>query len=115
MNKKAFFQRKPSIVTGVIISILISIMAISQEKNFALTKQNKLLAEVSFDQVVLYTLIALEQNYKVKERLLHRVHQNDYYTVILNTAKRLAMADASPITLPGTQGTARTDSTENKE
>ena len=71
----------------------------------------KFLSEVCFDRVILYALIAAEQNYAVKARLLPKVHEDDYYTVILNTAKRLAMADSGRITLPGLQKATQTDST----
>ena len=74
----------------------------------------KFLSEVPFDRAILYALIALEQNYKVKERLFPRVHQNDYYTLILNTAKRLAMADSGRITLPGLQQATKPDSTKKE-
>jgi len=57
--------------------------------------QAEILNDINFDQVVLTTLIALEQNYQVKERLLPLVHQNDYFTVILNTAKRISLNSAS--------------------
>jgi len=112
MKKKTFFQRNPGICVGVIVSVLISMMAISQEKNFTLTKQKRFLAEVSFDRVVLYALIAAEQNYSFKARLLPRVHEDDYYTLILNTAKRLAMADSGRVTLPGLQKATSPDTTK---
>jgi len=73
----------------------------------------KFLSEVSFDQAILYALIAIEQNYKVRERLFPKVHGDDYFTLILNTAKRLAMADSGRVTLPGLQKATKQDSTKN--
>ena len=107
---------KTHILNLILVAVYLAAPAImARDKNAALKKQREYLAGVSFDQVVLYTLIAAEQNYKVKERLAPRVHQNDYYTVILNTAKRLAMSDSSRITLPGLQTAKPPDSTKTKK
>jgi len=86
-----------------------------QDRTARRLKQEKILAAIPFDRVVLYALIAAEQNYAVKARLLPKVHEDDYYTVILNTAIRLAMADSGRITLPGLQEAAKQDSTKNKK
>jgi len=75
---------------------------IAQDKKTAtIIKEKKILSEISFDHAVLYTLIALENNYRLKGRFLPRIHVDDYYTLILNTAKRLALSDTSKIKLPG--------------
>jgi len=81
-----------------------------QNRTASILKQEKFLAEVPFDRVILYALIAAEQNYSFKARLIPRVHEDDYFTLILNTAKRLAMADSGRVTLPGLQRAAKTDS-----
>lgn len=85
-----------------------------QKKSPTLIKQEKFLATVPFDRVILYALIAAEQNYSFKKRLLPRVHEDDYYTLILNTAKRLAMADSGRVTLPGLQQATKPDSTKEE-
>ncbi len=79
----------------VLVAILcLSIFVYAQDKKGAeFIKQQKILADIPFDRVVLYTLIAFEQAYKVKASLAPQVHQDDYYTYILNTAKRLALGD----------------------
>jgi len=103
------------------ILILIPILLITSlvtgqfKKSAALIKQKKFLAEVPFDRVILYGLIAAEQNYSFKARLIPRVHEDDYFTLILNTAKRLAMADSGRVTLPGLQRAAKTDSTTQQK
>jgi len=102
-------------IMALVVFLFLGVLAYSQNKSAALVKQEKLLADLPFDRVVLYTLIALEQNYKVKERLFPKVHKDDYLTLILNTAKRLAMANSGPVTLPGLQKAAQADSTKNKE
>jgi len=88
-------------------------IVVSHQKSPTLIKQEKFLAEVPFDRVILYALIAAEQNYSFKARLLPRVHEDDYFILILNTAKRLAMADSGRVTLPGLQKAAQRDSTKN--
>ena len=108
------------IVKGLLIVFLCHVpafvaVAFQQKKSPTLIKQEKFLAEVPFDRVILYALIAAEQNYSFKARLLPRVHEDDYYTLILNTAKRLAMADSGRTTLPAIQNAAAPDSTKNKQ
>ncbi len=76
----------------VILAIALVAIAVSQEAQQKRT-QAEILDAVSFDKVVLTTLIALEQNYQVRKRLIPLVHEDDYYAVILNTAKRIALAD----------------------
>ena len=72
--------------------VAIFVFAVSQEAQQKRT-QAEILDAVSFDKVVLTTLIALEQNWKVRRDFLPGVHEDDYYAVILNTAKRIALAD----------------------
>jgi len=55
--------------------------------------QAEILDGITFDKVVLTTLVAMEHNYKAKERLCPQIHKDDYVAIILNTAKRLALAD----------------------
>ncbi len=78
------------LVAALLVSLAISVTTIAQEKPPA---QNTALEAVTFDRVVLLTLQAMENNYKAKERLLPLVHVDDYYRVILMTAKRLALAE----------------------
>lgn len=85
-----------------------------EKKSPALIKQEKILADISFDQVVLYAIYAAEKNYKFKKELIPEVHWNDYYTVVLNTAKRQAITDKERIALRLQQAT-QIDSTENKK
>jgi len=100
----------------VFLMLVVSVgKAIQERKSATLIKQEKFLAEVPFDRVVLYALIALEENHKVRERLFPKVHQDDYFTLILNHSKRLAMADSGRITLPGLQRAAQTDSIKNNQ
>lgn len=97
----------------VALMFVSSIFAIIQDKKAVQLKQDKILANIGFDRVVLFTLIALEENYQVKERLLPRVHKDDYFIVILNTAKRRALEDnKNQIVLPSS--TAISDSTKKK-
>ena len=83
-------------IAGIILllAILTLTIAAAQEKP---SKQTDTLNAIPFDRVVLLTLQALENNYQVKSRLLPNVHADDYYLVILRTAKRLALADTSRI------------------
>jgi len=97
---------------ALVLFLCLIVVSYSQDKSPALIKQEKLLAEVPFDRVVLYTLIALEQNYKVKERLFPKVHKDDYLTLILNTAKRLAVQDSGKVALPGPNKSVKADSTK---
>lgn len=78
----------------VLVTILcLSIFVYAQDKNELLRQQRqKMLEDTPFDQIVLTTLVALEQNYQVKKRLLPLVHEDDYYAVVLNTAKRIILA-----------------------
>jgi len=72
----------------LLLAILTLTIAAAQEKP---KKQTETLDAVPFDRVVLLTLQALENNWKVKEKLLPNVHVDDYYFFILRTAKRLAL------------------------
>ena len=76
----------------MILAITLVAIVASQEAQQKRT-QAEILDAVSFDKVVLTTLIALEQNYQVRKRLIPLVHEDDYYAVILNTAKRIALAN----------------------
>lgn len=99
----------------VFLMLMVSIGKAFQEiKSARLIKQEKFLAEVPFDRVILYALIAAEQNYKFKKRLIPLIHEDDYFTLILNTAKRLAMADSGRVTLPGLQKATKQDSTKKE-
>ena len=99
----------------VVLMLMVSVgKAIQEIKSAALIKQEKFLAKVPFDRAILYALIAAEQNYQFKKRLLPRVHEDDYYTLILNTAKRLAMADSGRVTLPGLKQVAGPDTTKKE-
>lgn len=85
-------------VLGTVLLLLIALLTIvaAQEKpDTAAEKQKTTLDAIAFDQVVLFTVQALENNYQVRVRLIPNVHPNDYYTVILMTAKRLALAKTS--------------------
>jgi len=115
MNKKNFFQRNPGLTIGVVASLLISMVAISQQRSPQQLKQEQILAAVPFNRVVQYTLIAAERNYRFRERLIPQVHQNDYFTVILNTAKRLAIADSVRVSPQGLQRADIEDTTKKKE
>ena len=83
-------------IAGIILllAILTLTIAAAQEKP---SKQTDTLNAIPFDRVVLLTLQALENNYQVKSRLLPNVHADDYYLVILRTAKRLALSDTSRV------------------
>ena len=78
----------------IIIILALAVVAIGIS-NEAQQKQSQaeILEAVPFGRVVLTTLVALERNYQVRKRLIPDVHQDDYYAVILNTAKRIALAD----------------------
>ena len=85
-------KRLTTIVFFVAIGLL-SIFVYAQDKNELLrAKRQKMLEDTPFDKVVLTTLVALEQNYQVKKRLLPLVHEDDYIAIILNTAKRIILA-----------------------
>ena len=89
-------------IAGIILllAILTLTIAAAQEKP---SKQTDTLNAIPFDRVVLLTLQALENNYQVKSRLLPNVHADDYYLVILRTAKRLALQPStSRIPVPPT-------------
>ena len=101
------------LIINLVLLLCLGVMSYSQDKSPALVKQEKFLADLPFDRVVLYTLIALE-NFKVKDKLFPKIHKDDYFQLILNTAKRLAMQDSGKVTLPGIQRSAKTDSTKNK-
>jgi len=102
-------------IMALVIFLCLIVVSYTQNKSSEVIKQEKFLAEIPFDRVILYALIAAEHNYKFRERIIPRIHVDDYYALILNTAKRLAMADSSRITLPGFQEATQTDSTKNKE
>ena len=94
-----------------ILFIALIAIAVSQEAQQKRT-QAEILDAVSFDKVVLTTLIALEQNYQVKKRLIPLVHDDDYYDVILNTAKRITLANARKNKNVSTVIPAKQDSTK---
>jgi len=109
----------PKIVTTVVILISLTFICLStlspQEK-----KKNKsqaeILAAVGFDRTVLLTLVALERNYKIRQTYLPGIHVDDYYAVILNTTKRIALADTATIKLPvSTAPVAKDDSVATKK
>ena len=81
------------LVAALLVSLVISITTIAQEKPPTIKAQDTALEAITFDRVVLLTLQAIENNYQAKERLLPLVHVDDYYRVILMTAKRLALAE----------------------
>ncbi len=81
------------LVAALLVSLAISVTTIAQEKPSTAKAQNTALEAITFDRVVLLTLQAIENNYKAKERLLPLVHVDDYYRVVLMTAKRLALAE----------------------
>ncbi len=84
----------PSVAILLALIALVFTFAIAQEKPpTAKVNQDTALEAITFDRVVLLTLQAMENNYKAKERLLPLVHVDDYYRVILMTAKRLALAE----------------------
>ncbi len=83
-----------NIAAAFLIGIILTISVAAQEKpTAAKVTQDTALEAITFDKVVLLTLQALENNYKVRERLFPLVHVDDYYRVILMTAKRLALAE----------------------
>ena len=94
-----------------ILAIALVAIAVSQEAQQKRT-QAEILDAVSFDRVVLTTLIAMEQNYQVRERLVPLVHEDDYYAVILNTAKRITLANDRKVS---TVIPAKNDSTDTKK
>jgi len=98
----------------LILAIAFVAIAVSQEAQQKRT-QAEILDAVSFDKVVLTTLIALEQNYQVRERLIPLVHEDDYYAVILNTAKRIALANDKKKKKVSTVIPAKQDSTDTKK
>jgi len=108
---------KDSILNCLFVAVLFGTPIIAQDNKTAIIiKEKKILSGISFDRVVLYTLIAFENNYKFKKKFLPLIHVDDYYTLILNTAKRLALSDTSKIQLPGNlMQPASKDSTKNKE
>lgn len=79
----------PGIIILLFIVALVFTFAIAQEE----VKADKALEAITFDRVVLLTLQAVENNYRVREQLFPLVHVDDYYRVILMTAKRLALAE----------------------
>lgn len=97
----------------LILAIALVAIAASQEAQQKRT-QSEILDAVSFDKVVLTTLIALEQNWKVKKDFLPGVHEDDYYAVILNTAKRITLADDRTKKKVSTVIPAKKDSTDKK-
>jgi len=89
---------KTEVIIVLVVILLVGttfsamIFAYSQDKKELLrAKRQKTLEDTPFDTVVLTTLVALEQNYQVKKRLLPLVHEDDYYAVVLNTAKRIIL------------------------
>ena len=78
----------------VLVTILcLSIFVYAQDKKELLRQKNlKNLEDTAFDTVILNTLFALEQIWKVKLNLLPTVHRDDYYAMVLNTVKRNILA-----------------------
>ena len=76
----------------IVLALAVVAFGVSREAQQKRT-QAEILDAVPFDRVVLTTLIALERNYKVKKYFLPGVHEDDYYAVILNTAKRITLAE----------------------
>jgi len=101
-------------IMALVLFLCLIVVSYTQDKSPTLIKQEKFLAEVPFDRVILYALIAAEHNYKFKEKIIPRIHVDDYYTLILNTAKRLAMADSGRVTLPGLKQAVRPDTTKKE-
>ncbi len=88
-----FRNLHPGIKILFLIVALVFTFAIAQEKPSTAKAQDTALEAITFDRVVLLTLQAIENNYQAKERLLPLVHVDDYYRVVLMTAKRLALAE----------------------
>ena len=89
---------KNSIIFGLILILLIVVFVHAQEKPTAVqVKQQKTLDALGFNQSVAFALLAVELNYQVKERLLPNVHKNDYFRVVLMTAKRQALSQMAAI------------------
>ncbi len=88
-------RNKIGIISILVLSqILVLALVFAQEKPpAAKVTQDTALEAITFNRVVLLTLQAIENNYQAKERLLPQVHVDDYYRVILMTAKRLALAE----------------------
>jgi len=90
----------------------LSIFVYAQDKK---PTQRQILEATPFDSIVLSTLVAMEQNYKAKEKLCPLVHEDDYYAVILNTTKRIVLKSklSQKISAPGKA--AAGDSTSTKK
>lgn len=105
-------------ITIMILVLNISFVLLAQhsQKNqpnvINMKTQQEILNDIGFDRTVLLTLMALERNYQFRKRFLSGVHADDYYVVILNTTKRIALADTMRISLPVP---AKKDSTKEKE
>ena len=86
-------------IAGIILllAILTLTIAAAQEKP---SKQTDTLNAIPCDRVTLLTPQQSKHNYPGQSRLLPNGHADDYYLVILRTAKRLAMADTSRIQTP---------------
>ena len=97
------------------LAFAVFIVTAQEKKSVALIKKENLLADVPFRRVVLYALIAAEENYKFKKNQIPKVNADDYYATVLNGAIRIALADTARIVLPGLQETTKKDSTKNKE
>jgi len=98
----------------IILALAFVAAGISQEAQQK-QSQAEILEAVPFDKVVLTTLVALERNYQVRNRLIPDVHQDDYYAVILNTAKRIALADDRKTKKVSTVIPAKQDSSNTKK
>lgn len=78
----------------IILALAVVAIGISHEEQQK-QSQAEILEAVPFDKVVLTTLVALERNYQVRKRLFPLIHEDDYYAVILNTAKRITLESAT--------------------
>ena len=77
----------------IILILLIATVLISQESQQKIN-EDKILRDVPFNKIVLTTLIAIERNYQVKQRLFPLVHGDDYYMVVLRTARRIILEES---------------------
>ncbi len=85
--------RKTNLAGALLLLLILAITVVAAQEK-PKTKQAEILSAVEFSRVVLFALQAVENNYSVRERLLPNVHVDDYYLVVLRTAKRLALQDA---------------------
>lgn len=113
-----FLFHPGTIVTILILNAVLVLFAqhsrYPNSANFINTKtQQEILNDIGFDRTVLLTLVALERNYQLRKRFLPGIHVDDYYLVVLNTTKRIALADTAVVRLPVVS--AKKDSTKEQE